>query len=198
MLTQIADIADVRTGYTFRGLREGAAGEPVRAVQIGDLRDVTVVQPGNLSLAQWEGTGEVPALKEGEVLLAAKGNHNRAALFSGPQADTRVVPSSQFLILTLKRAARVLPAYLCWALNYPPTQKLIAEHRRGTSIASVSKAALLQVPVPVPALGVQEKILRLQHLWDEERAIYAALAQNRETMLTGMFSKLIHGESENE
>lgn len=198
MLTQIANIAEVRTGYTFRTPREGAAGAPVHAVQIGDLRDVTVVQPGNLPLAQWEGAGEMPALKEGEVLLAAKGNHNRAALFDGPQAGHPVVPSSQFLILTVKRAAQVLPAYLCWALNYPPTQKLIAEHRRGTSIASISKTALLQVPVPVPALGVQQQILRLQHLWDEERALYAALAQNRETMLTGMFSKLIHGESENE
>ena len=198
MLVRITDIAQVRTGYTFRNGREGSSGVAVRSVQIGDLRDVTVIWPGSLLFAVWEGAGEAPALKEGEVLLAAKGSHNRAALLDRTSGLEPVVASSQFLILTLRPNAGVIPDYLCWALNYPPTQRRLAELRRGTSIASISKAALLQLPVPVPALGVQEQILRLQHLWDEERALYAALAQNRETMLTGMFSKLIHGESENE
>lgn len=198
VLARITDIAQVRTGYTFRGGREGSAGVAVRAVQIGDLRDVTVIRPGSLSLALWDGAGEVPALKEGEVLLAAKGSHNRAALLDRTSAAEPVVASSQFLILTLRPNAGVIPDYLCWVLNYPSTQRELAELRRGTNIASISKAALLQVPVPVPALDVQQQILRLQRLWDEERALYAALAQNRETMLTGMFSKLIHGESENE
>lgn len=198
MLRAIADIADVRTGYTFRGATGKGFGLPVRAAQIGDLRGVTEFRPGDLSWARWEGRGEVPALRPGEILLAAKGSHNRAALFLSDADDEPVVPSSQFLVLTLSPQAGLSASYLCWALNYTSTQRQLADQQRGTNIASLSKAALLNIRIPVPSEEVQARILRLQHLWDEERALYAALAQNRETMLTGMFSKLIHGESENE
>lgn len=188
----IKDIASIRTGYSFRKgeLQEGK--KRALGLQISDLRENRIIHPENLSPIQWEGTGPSSLLKPGEVVLAAKGNHNRAAVYN--DVNSEVVPSSQFLILTIAKTGQILPEFLCWTLNYSATQQKLTELQGGTSIPSISKSALSSLPIPLPPMATQEKILRVQSLWEEEQALIDALNINREKMLRGMFQKLIRGE----
>ena len=88
----------------------------------------------------------------------------------------------------------MLAGFLCWLLNYGPTQRSLAEHHTGTNIPSLSKKALLDVSLPVPPLAVQEAVLDLQALWDEKRNLTEELMRNEEKMLLGVWQRLLNGE----
>lgn len=195
-LVAIKDIASIRTGYTFRKgeLRHGR--RKLLGLLISDIRETSVIDPSQLSPILWEPEELPPMLELGEVVLAAKGGHNRAALYNGPLSH--IVPSSQFLILTLSARGQhgLTPEYLCWALNHKTAQRGIEENRTGTNISSISKRSLQEISVPVPSRAVQDRILALQKASDEQQRVLNALNKNRENMLQGMFQQLLNGVSQ--
>ncbi len=190
-LALINNIARIRTGYTFRKIESASESSGLLGLQINDLRHTRVIEPAQLSAIEWKGKGKPPVLLPGEVVLAAKGNHNRAALF--PENDSSVVPSNQFLVLSVRNPECLSPEYLCWALNYPATQQQMAELQSGSSIPSISKKSLQGMSIPLPPLKTQQKILRLNRLWEEEASLTQALLANRATQLQGLFQALISG-----
>jgi len=189
---RIQDIATVRTGYTFRKDHSKVTRSGLLGLQIGDIRESRVVQPSRLSSVDWHGSGSPHVLEPGDVVLAAKGDRNFAAIFT--DRESMVLPSSQILILSVRDESTVIPSFLCWVLNFEPTQRSLAEHHTGSNIPTLSKKVLLDVTVPVPPIEVQEAVLRLQSLLDEERRLTAALLRNREELLHGVYQRLLNGE----
>jgi len=190
---RIGELASIRTGYTFRKGDPDAARSGLLGLQIGDIRDTCVIDPSRLSSVDWHGSGQPPVLEPGDVVLAAKGGRNPAAMFM--DSDALVLPSSQFLVLRVTNTARMLPGFLCWILNFGPTQHRLSEVHGGTNIPSLSKKALLEVAVPAPPIAVQQTVLDLQALWDEERQLNEELMRNREKMLHGVWPRLLNGET---
>lgn len=187
----IAGIAQVRSGYTFRKATSESDAGRLLGLQIGDIRETTVVDTSRLSAIEWHSEGRPPVLEPGDVVFAAKGSHNRAAVFRDEQS--LVVPSNQFLVLTVQNNNLISPTFLCWTLNYKETQKRLVEYQTGTSIFSISKKALQAFAIAVPSRETQEKILHLNGLWEEERRLTEALLENGETMVQGMFQRLLNG-----
>jgi uncharacterized membrane protein YbaN (DUF454 family) len=176
----LKDIADVRTGYTFRKAVSLESSTHLLGLQIGDVRQTKVIDPSTLVPIQWEGKGDPPILQPGEVVLVAKGDKNYAAIFL--DHDHQVAPSSQFLVLSVKNTEKLSPEFLCWLLNYPDIQQKLTEFQVGTKMYSISKKT------------VQEKLLRLESLFEKETRLIHALLRNREVMVHGMSKKLLFGE----
>jgi len=189
--TAIADIATIRTGYTFRKDHSRAGAHKYLGLQIGDVRDSSVVPVAKLSPVVWHRAGRAPQLAPGDVVLAAKGSHNRAALFDDP--ESLVIPSSQFLVLSVRDERTVKPEYLCWLLNYRQTQRRLAEFSAGTNIRSLSKKDVLDFTVAVPSLERQKKILGIQALQQKEQEALELLIRNREKMVDGMIQRILKG-----
>lgn len=187
----IGQLADIRTGFTFREASSGKQSGEVLGLQIRDIRNVKVVNPAHLSVINWQGKDQLPTLMPGEVVLAAKGSYNRAALFLDEQHQ--VIPSSQLLVLSVRDEGSISANFLCWVLNYPETQRRMAEFQSGTSIFSISKKALQALTIPLPSRQVQDQILRLDTLLDEERRVTEALMSNRETQVQGVVQQLLSG-----
>lgn len=185
MQVKLEDIAHIRTGYTFREALEDVPDGDIRVLQIKDIRQRAVVDASDLPRVFWAGRGEPPLLQQNEIVLAARGEHNRAAIYLGGEP---VVATNQLLILSVT-ALRVLPEFLSWLLNQEQAQRQIKTE--GTNITAINKAALGSIQLPVPPMEIQQKILALQGLWDEERVVMARLQQNREAMMNGMFRKLL-------
>lgn len=145
----IKDIAEIRSGYTFRKANsESEAGE-LQGLQIGDIRNASVIDPLQLARIELQISGRPTLLRPGEIVLAAKGSHNRAAVLEDEHCQ--VVPSNQFLVLSLRNNQVVSPAFLCWLLNYESTQKKLAEYRTGTSMFSISKKAFQSIELALPS-----------------------------------------------
>lgn len=167
------------------------AASGLLGLHIGDIRHSRVIEPSCLSPVAWHSSGSPPVLEPGEVVLAAKGERNLAAIFTDQSA--LVIPSSQFLILRVKNEREMLSSFLCWILNYESTQKRLTEFHTGTNIPSLSKKALLNVTIPLPPIETQRAVLHLQSLWEEEKQITEALIQNREKMLNGTYQRILNG-----
>ncbi len=185
-------IADIRSGYTFRGKVDEKPGSGIRMLQIRDVRDNKIIQDRDLLEIEWKGNQNIPTIEQGDIAIIARGISNNAALMIGTE---KVVPSNQLLVLSVK-SKEVLPEYLCWWLNRPSTQVILTGCHAGTSIPSISKKEMSGISIPVPALSIQNKILNLFQLQLQEKKLYERLLKNREIMLEGLFQQLLdNGET---
>ncbi|MGE8065464.1 restriction endonuclease subunit S [Pseudomonas sp. NPDC089569] len=184
-ICKLSELADVRSGHTFRGALEHDPAGDVRVLQIKDLRQRAVIEPESLISVRWEGSKNPPSLMAGEIAVVARGDTNTAALYREGQ---RTVATSQFFVVTPK-TAEVLPEYLCWMINIPQSQRNL--ERSGSSIQAISKSSLMDMQIPLPSLETQERLTQLQRLWDEEDQLIAQLHSNREQMLQGIYQQLI-------
>ncbi|EFQ61222.1 hypothetical protein PFWH6_5037 [Pseudomonas fluorescens WH6] len=184
-LFKLSELADVRSGYTFRGALEHDPSGDVRVLQIKDLRQNAAIEPDTLTAVTWDARIAPPLLQPGDITVIARGDNNKAVLYTGEQS---VVATSQFFIVTAKRA-EVLPAYLCWLINLPQSQRSL--ERSGSAIQAIGKASLMDMQIPLPPLATQQKLIALQTVWDEEDELIERLQTNREQMLQGIYQHLI-------
>jgi len=119
-------------------------------------------------------------LKPGDVLFAAKGSKNFAAIYEGKNLPA--VASTSFFVIRLTDN-NILPAYLTWYLNHPDTQRFLKGNALGTSIASISKAVLEELEISIPTLHKQELILAIFQLRNQEKKIKIQIENLRETQI---------------
>ncbi|MGC6012702.1 restriction endonuclease subunit S [Enterobacter kobei] len=186
-LIELGDIATIRSGYTFRGAIEPVPDGDVRILQIKDLELDWQGDHEVLPAISWEQRVEPPFLRQGEIVVAARGNRNVAVVY---RSDIPVVATSQFLIVTLRtEESEIAPEYLCWVLNHPVTQQMF--NRSGTNIQLITKAALSDVEIPVPPVHTQRKLIELQRVWQEEDKLISKLQKNRHQLELGILQKLL-------
>ncbi|MFG0372546.1 restriction endonuclease subunit S [Citrobacter sp. zjy_2] len=186
-LIKLGDIASIRSGYTFRGAVEPVSDGDVRILQIKDLELDWQGDHEALPAISWEQRVEPPFLRQGEIVVAARGNRNVAVVY---RSELPVVATSQFLIVTLRtEESEIAPEYLCWVLNHPMTQQMF--NRSGTNIQLITKAALLDVEIPVPPVHTQRQLIELQRVWQEEDKIINKLQKNRHQLELGILQKLL-------
>ncbi|MDN3396122.1 MULTISPECIES: restriction endonuclease subunit S [unclassified Pseudoalteromonas] len=198
----LSNIADVRSGFTFREKTEEVDKEIGNAhiAQIKDVREIwehsnsSLLIPSQLPLIKWEGKNKA-FVESGTVIIPArgsKGGYFRATYIgSSSTSDLPLVVSSQFLVLTPK--PKILPQFLCWSLNRAAIQHSlsIGAGSQGTNIAMLNTKTVSQLKLEVPCIETQWKILHLNDLWEQEQKATQALLKNRETMLQGMFQQLL-------
>lgn len=119
-------------------------------------------------------------LRSGDILFAAKGTKNFAAVFENHNEPA--VASTSFFVIRLTQK-NILPHFLVWFLNHPSTQKLLKGQAIGTSIVSISKAVLEQIEVPVPDIKTQRAILQIAQLRIEERKLKQQVEVLREKQI---------------
>ena len=181
------NIANIRSGHTFRGrIAEGPTGE-MPVVQIRDLRGYLWIPSDQLSRIQRPKEKSVAPARPGDILLPARGDHYHAAILQG---DEPAIATNQLYILEPK-SERVTTDFLGWYLNQRAAQHYFKTHRSGTSIPMLNLASLSDLPVPLPPIEMQDKIIRLYRIWIQEKAITESLLKNREIQLTAIFQRLL-------
>ena len=100
-------------------------------------------------------------LKNGDILFAAKGTKNFAAVFNTKIGNA--VASSTFMILRInnEQINKILPEYLAWWLNNTECQRFLKNLAIGSALPSISKAALQELDIFIPDLKKQKMILKL-------------------------------------
>jgi len=130
---------------------------------------------------------EKHSLKRGDILFAAKGQRNFAAVFSG---EFPAVASSSFLVVEVRDGA-VTPEFLVWTLNSPTTQLFLKNQATGTALASISKSVLANLEIIVPPIEQQKRILEVSRLSDQEHALRIKIAELRRSQIQQAINKAI-------
>lgn len=115
-------------------------------------------------------------LEYGDVLFAAKGTKNFAAVYD--ESSPPAVASTTFFVLRII-SPTVLPDYLAWFLNHSDTQQILKLNARGTSIPSIRKLVLEELEIPIPDISKQRLLLQLSALLKEEVRLRTEILQQR-------------------
>ncbi len=109
--------------------------------------------------------GSEQKLKLGDVLLSKSGRIGKAGIVRNGAVGG--VASSGFFILRPVQD-RLDPHFLAAYLNSNQCRKWLGERSRGTSIQSLSKRALEDLPVPLPPLQIQHRVAIESHESDAD------------------------------
>ncbi|WP_241084822.1 restriction endonuclease subunit S [Candidatus Vondammii sp. HM_W22] len=180
-------IAGIRAGHTFRGkINEDPEGN-LPVLQIRDLKDRAMLTADQLPRIRWQGAKEAATVQPGDILLPARGEYYRASILLG---DEPVVATSQLFVLRLT-SQQIMPEYLNWYLNQSVAQHYFLIHRSGSGMPMLNKQSLGALPVAVPPMATQEKIVSVQRCWEQEQRLTKQLLANRQQMLNGIFQQLL-------
>lgn len=140
---------------------------------------------GNLNTALYPDLvlGEIShkhLLSPGDVLFAAKGTKNFAAIYE--ESNPPAVASTSFFVMRLTNN-NVLPEFLAWFLNQPQTQILLKGKAKGTSIPSITKSVLENLEMVIPPIEKQKLIGHLAKLALQEAKLRERILQQRKQLI---------------
>jgi len=127
-----------------------------------------------------EGISDKHLLRNGDVLFAAKGSKNFAAIFEDHNAPS--VASTSFFVLRITDKI-ILPQFLVWFLNHPSTQEILKRTARGTSIPSIRKSVLEELEILIPKIETQKAILKITNLRNTEKKLKKEIESLREKQI---------------
>jgi len=174
--TLIKDITNIQTGFFAKpaGIGELVYLQSKHFDEFGQLH--SMLHPDLLA----EGISEKHLLKDGDVLFAAKGTKNFAAVFENHN-EPSVASTSFFVIRPTNN--KVLPQFLAWFLNNHTTQTLLKGQAIGTSIPSISKQVLENLEIPVPPIKTQKAIVEISKLHNKEKSLKQKIEALREKQI---------------
>jgi restriction endonuclease S subunit len=126
-------------------------------------------------------------LQPGDVLLPGRGDNYVARHFSG--CPRPVFPIGQ--INVLRPSGELNSEYLTWYLNQDEAQRFIEQSLGGASTKALSKTRLLEMPIPLPSLRVQEKIAYLQSMQTERSKLLFELHDLNQRQVDTACSRLL-------
>lgn len=187
MPVALADICSISSGYTARSRLEEVPGG-VLALQLRDIGDGAEVRVDGLMRSSFEGTIDRYLVGAGDVVFRSKGERNVAA-YLGRDFPSRAVALLPVMILRAKSV--VMSEYLVWAINQPESQRHFEGDMRSGTIRSVPKATLESLPIDLPDLETQRKIVEIDRLLRKELELSSELLALRQKLVSQELKMLV-------
>ncbi len=180
-MNQLGDIATLFNGYSFRQSGLITSEGEIAVVQMKDIpehcREATTVQ----GFTNLEGIHQRHFLREGDLLLMARGSRTDAIRYVHNYPLT--VASASFYVIR-PHPPVIDAAYLQWYLNSPQTQTLLeCGQERGSTVAALPVRVLHELPICVPPIIQQRAIGQLARLMANEYDLTVRLARKRQEVL---------------
>lgn len=192
MQLKLREIANVVSGYTFRGALVNHPAGDVFVLQAKNIiADQNLVGNQSLSGVIFEKVRGPFFLQNNDIAVVSRGagiGSFRAAVFKG--TENNVVASSSVFIIRLI-SDKVLPEYMSIFINSGEGQKRIMESVTGSYIKALLRGELLEMNVPIPSIAQQEAIVKLAENLKRQREIYERKIQIKKNILNVVFEKLL-------
>lgn len=193
MYKDLSEIADIISGYTFRGSIENYPNGEILVLQaknvsiskeITDTEDLVKVTTKSIRNPHF--------LKHNDVILVSRGSGAgsfRSTVFNAD--DKNVMPSSSVHVIRIKDVT-VLPKYASLYLNSEIGQKALMQIVTGGSyIQSVLVKNLSLLHIPIPPMHTQKSIIALHENLQEQEKIVKRKQEIQKTIINASFSNLI-------
>jgi hypothetical protein len=178
---RMEDLAEVQIGYQFRGkVKEDPQGSHA-VVQIKNIANWERIAWDELARINPIGDFERYLVTRGDVLFLARGKRQLAFYVDCDPVETLV--ASYFYLLRADVEV-IVPAYLAWYLNQRPAQRFFYNRARGSRILMMAKGEFLDLPVTLPSLEDQRRIVTLEGLARREVSLHQELIRRRRQLVT--------------
>lgn len=182
-MKRIAEIASVSSGYHFRGGVNHVADGRYAVIQAKDVDDSFHFDRERLVRVNLEADPERYLVRQGDVVFLSRGLRPWALSIAEPIGDT-VVPSSFYILRADPQ--RVRPEYLAWFLNHPKTQATLGDIAKGSNIPFISMREFGELPLQIPEIKTQDKIVALDRLSQREQYLLRKLSKLRADLIEGI------------
>jgi restriction endonuclease S subunit len=169
-------------------IQTGVFAKPVKEGQIVYLQSKHFDENGILRSCLYpdlkaESISEKHILQNGDIIFAAKGTKNFAALYESKNKPA--VASTSFFVIRLNEdfQDKVLQEYLTWYLNSASSQNYLKSQAVGSSIVSISKSVIDELEISIPDLDTQKVILKITYLRNEERKLLQQIEMLQEKQI---------------
>lgn len=187
MKSDLTAFAEVQAGHPFRGSVPEDPNGNTYALQMRDVSPEGGVAWAGLVRTSLDGRKSPVWLQPGDVIFVARGMRNYAiCLIDVPQPAV----CSQYFFLLRVKSTGLLPEFLAWQINRAPAQRYLAKNAEGTDQLSIRRGVLEALPIVVPPLAQQHRIVALAKDASRERQVLTTLIRNREQQLDVLASDL--------
>lgn len=186
---QLKDVTDIITGMSFSSRDADPKGSiPVIQASFVDTNAVISDFTGMKKLSELPSRS--PAIvQDNDIVLVSRatpGNPFKASLIK--TATPLVASSSVYVIRAL--TDEIYPEYLLYILNSKIFQQKVLEKARGSTIAHITKRALLELEIPIPDKKTQQTIINFYQNIQKQIEIQKREAVLKSELIDATFNHL--------
>jgi len=187
----LKEIVDISVGYPFRGKILEQSGSGTHVIQMKDIAlENSLIDWGRVTETELTGKKKPYFLKVGDVLVAARGNHNYAVTIGAMAEHFNAVASPHFYVLS-DFYGKLQPEYLKWFINSGPSQRYFKKEAEGSVAKSIRRPVLENLPIPVPSMEKQEVVVSMIVAMLDEEMKLRLLSHNNKLMMNLIAKDLI-------
>jgi restriction endonuclease S subunit len=172
-------IAFIQTGLFAKPIKEGQ----IVYLQAKHFDENGILRSYLYPDLKAETISEKHVLQFGDIIFAAKGTKNFAAIYE--IKNLPAVASTSFFVIRLNEnfKNKILPEFLTWYINQPITQNYLKSQAVGSAIVSISKSVLEEMDLPIPNVQQQKMILKISQLRNIEKTLKQQIDVLREKLI---------------
>jgi len=186
--THLGDVVTVKAGHAFRGAIEEVPGGPVRVVQMKDMDPFDGVHWSGAICTRLSGRREADWLARDDILFVSKGTRFYATCLASVPAHAVCGP--HLFHLRSRAPDELLPNFLAWQINQTPFQRELRRAAEGSSQLSVRRPVIEGLPIAIPSVADQQRIVEIARLALRERQLHSQLIRNRERLFRSIAESL--------
>jgi Type I restriction modification DNA specificity domain len=177
---KVKEISEIRqAGFAFRGRIEAVSDGQYQVLQIKDIGQNNEILSDSLIRAN-ANVRPIHLVKKDDVLFASRGANRRAAFVENEMPNTIFIAQ----IFALRGLDQIInPAYLAWFINQKPAQDYLEFNSSGSHIQNITIEVFENLPVIIPPLETQRKIVEIHHLWLREKELVKQISEKRSQVI---------------
>ena len=183
------EIADIRTGYSFRTKLEPDAEGNALVVQLKELSEKNKIDISTAVRINMSDISENYLLQKGDLVFRSRGMDSTAAIMD--ITSNNIILSAPFQRIRLHDTMKVTPQYLLWYINSKDAQAYFSANKTGTSVSMISTAVLANLPVIIPSLEMQKKIVEINILSEKEIELHEELIRKKRLLTETVLLKTL-------
>lgn len=186
----LGDVANIQTGFLFRAKVPEDPNGNIFVVQMKDCSFFDGIAWNSCVRTSLGRVKESDWLKDGDILLATRGNNYQPIFVDFPQQNLPAVASPHFFIIRPKNT-KILPEYLQWWLNLKQSQKYLIQNLEGSTTKSLRLPVLAELPIKIPSLAKQNVVAQMAKILEQERKNLQKLIENNEKLMNALAQELV-------
>ncbi len=188
---KLSNIATIQLGYPFRGKINESFYSDIKVIQMKDI-SLQGIDVESCNYVELTGKKAPSFLENDDILFTARGSYNYAVLFgeSAKNSSIKAVATPHFFIINIKDKQEILPEFLVWQINSLPIQQYLQRNAMGSVAKSINRQTLENVPIKLPPLAIQQKMVKLIKTIQAEQDTLQKLIDNNNDMLNALAIQL--------
>lgn len=188
---KLKDIASILIGFPARSRVPTSAEGSHFLISAANFADDSSINKQSLFAFTPDRNVDNYIIQKSDLLFQARGAEHKAFYMETAPANYLAAGSMYMLRVT---GNKVLPQYLYWWINSEEGQNYLRSLAGVSAVSFISKTALGEMPVIIPAIDIQKRIAKISILWRRHQNLNRKLESHRELLINAICNRAIKGE----